>query len=84
MMNKFGNQGGFQAILDKLNMTPDENLTLTTMAYMITMISMPSKLFHKSWITEFGVPFTTSMRKQILGAPDNVLKTVSSNDVQQM
>jgi len=84
MMNKFGNSGGFQSILDALNMNPDENLTLTTMGYMITMISMPSKLFHKSWITDYGALFTASMKKQLLGAPDNILKTVSSNDVQQM
>ena len=47
-MNRFGNAGGFDALLDTLaNQTTDDKLTLTTMGYMITMISMPSKLFHK-------------------------------------
>ena len=32
------------------------------MGYMITMISMPSKLFHKDWLTEFATAFTTAMR----------------------
>lgn len=54
-LNRFGNCGGFQAILDTLNSgVLDDNLTLTTMGYMITMISMPSKLFHKDWLAEFA------------------------------
>ena len=41
----------------------DENLTLTLMGYLITMISMPSKLFHKDWMAENAVKFTEAMRK---------------------
>ena len=31
------------------------------MSYMITMISMPSKLFHRDWIAEFAAAFTAAM-----------------------
>ena len=62
-MNRFGANGGFQALLDTLETGQvDDNLTLTAMGYMITMISMPSKLFHKDWLAEFAVSFTTAMR----------------------
>lgn len=67
-MNRFGHQGGFQAILDALSKQPDESLTLTTMGYMITMISMPSKLFHRTWINENGAKFTAAMKGQLLGS----------------
>ena len=40
----------------------DENLTLTTMGYMITMISMPAKLFHKDWMAENATKFTNAMK----------------------
>ena len=84
-LNRFGNNGGFQGILDALNSEfTDDKLTLTTMGYMITMISMPSKLFHKDWLAEFAAPFTKAMRKQLLEAPDKILKDVSANDVNQM
>ncbi len=47
-MNKFGNNGGFGEILKTLaDKTCDDKLTLTVMGYMITMISMPSRLWHK-------------------------------------
>ena len=54
-LNRFGNNGGLRAILDTMATgTIDENLTLTTMGYMITMLSMPAKLFHKDWMAEFA------------------------------
>jgi len=84
-MNNFGNSGGFACILDALaNGTPDDKLTLTTMGYMITMISMPSKLFHRDWLAEFAAPLVAAMKAQLLGAPDKILKDVPANDVSQM
>lgn len=63
-MNQFGHNGGFAAILDTLeNKVPDENLSLTTMGYMITMISMPSKLFHKDYISEIAARFASAMKR---------------------
>ena len=78
-MNRFGSNGGFNALLDTLkNGVIDENLTLTLMSYLITMISMPSKLFHKDWMAEFATQFTEAMRKQLIDAPDNILKNVKA------
>ena len=58
-MNRFGNSGGFDAILETLtNGVFDEKLTLTTMGYMITMVSMPAKLFHKTWMADYAQKFT--------------------------
>ena len=63
-MNKFGHIGGFTALLDILsNKSTTETLTLTTMGYMITMISMPSKIFHKDWLAEFAEPFALGMKR---------------------
>ena len=57
-MNTFGHRGGFAAILNALkNRTPDDKLTLTTMGYLITMVSMPSRLFHKDWLAEYANDF---------------------------
>ena len=84
-MNRFGHQGGFDALLDALaNHEPDDKLTLTTMGYMITMISMPARLFHRDWIGEYAGPFTAAMKKQLLKASDKILKDVTQNDVGQM
>jgi hypothetical protein len=62
-LNRFGANGGLQAVLDTLEKGQvDENLTLTAMGYMITMISMPAKLFHKDWMAENAVKFTNAMK----------------------
>ena len=84
-MNLFGHLGGFAAILQALaEQAPGPDCTLTTMGYLITMISMPSKLFHKDWLAEFAGAFTAAMRSKLLGAPDKILKDVSANDVNQI
>ena len=83
-MNRFGNNGGFNALLDTLtNGVIDEHLTLTLMGYMITMISMPSKLFHKDWMAEYATKFTEAMKNQLINAPDNILKNVTAGNVNQ-
>ena len=83
-MNRFGHTGGFNAILDTLKNETAEKATLTTMGYLITMISMPSRLFHRDWLAEFAEPFTTAMKKQLLSSPDSALKGVTANDVGQI
>ena len=61
-MNDFGSKGGFELLLNTISKNqPDDNLTLTAMSYIITMISMPAKLFHRDWINEFAEPFCTAM-----------------------
>ncbi len=63
-MNKFGNNGGFKEILKTFtDKKCDDKLTLTVMGYMITMISMPSRLWHKDWLAENAIPFAESMKK---------------------
>ena len=84
-MNRFGANGGFQALLDTLETGQvDDNLTLTAMGYMITMISMPAKLFHKDWMAENATKFTNAMKNQLLNAPDKILKNVTAGDVNQI
>ena len=84
-MNRFGHNGGFDAILEVLSTGElDDTLTLTTMGYLITMISMPAKLFHKDWLAEYAIRFTNAMRKQLLESPDKILKDVTANDVSQI
>ena len=54
------------------------------MGYMITMISMPVRLFHRDWMAEFAQPFTKAMAKQLLGASDKLMKDVTPGDVAQI
>ena len=84
-MNHFGSKGGWNLLLDTLtNKSCDENLTLTAMSYMITMISMPSKLFHRDWINEFAAKFAGAMINQLLNSPDKILKDINAGNVGQI
>ena len=51
-MDKFGNRGGFDLLLDVMEngVLGENGLDLTCIGYMITLISMPVKLWHKSFI----------------------------------
>lgn len=86
MMNCFGNAGGFTAILEtfKNEKADTENLTLTMMMYMVRMISMPIKLFHKDWISQFGIPIAKAIMNQLLEAPDKVLRSVTAENISQL
>ena len=85
MLNCFGNSGGFAAILDTFaNAKPDDKLTLTMMLYMVRMISMPIKLFHKDWINEFGVPIAEAIMNQLLNATDKVLRDITHENINQL
>ena len=54
------------------------------MSYMITMISMPNKLFHRDWIAEFAAKFSQAMIKQLIGSPDKILKDLNAGNVVQI
>ena len=85
LMNRFAHQDGFNQLLAALKKDgPDDDLTLTAMGYMITMISMPVRLFHKEWMAEFAEPFTQAMTKQLLGASDKIMKDITVGDVAQI
>ena len=55
LINDFGNEGGFDLLLDVLeNGKGGENLTLSTLAYITTLISMPHKLWNLEIIKQYG------------------------------
>ena len=84
-MNHFGSQNGWNLLLDVLtNKQCNDQLTLTAMSYMITMISMPSKLFHRDWIAEYAAKFAQAMIKQLIGSPDKILKDINAGNVGQI
>ena len=51
-MDKFGNSGGFEQLLQIMENIPleDKGLTLTAIGYMITLISMPAKYWHTNFV----------------------------------
>ena len=85
LINLFAHLGGYNELLNIFeNMELSENLTLTTIGYMITLFSMPCKLFHKDFLAEYAARFAAAMKRQILGAPDKILKDLSAGDVNQI
>ena len=85
MLNNFGNAGGFNAILDTFaNEKADDKLTLTMMMYMVRMITMPIKMFHKDWINEFGLPTAKAIMNQLLDASDKVIRDITYENINQL
>ena len=71
-LDKFGNAGGFEELLAVMETHPleDKNLSLTSLGYMITLISMPSKLWHKQFIEQYGARFCAAIIKRFLESDD--------------
>lgn len=63
-INKFGNNGGYDLIYDVIcnGKTGDgQELTLTTLCYLITLLSMPSHLLHKDFAAEVAGKFVDAI-----------------------
>lgn len=75
-MDMFGNEGGFDLILEAMENQEldDKNLTLTAMCYMITLISMPSKLWQKGFIEEYGERFCRAITKRLIESNDDKIR----------
>ena len=84
MMNDFGNDGGFDAILHVLENVPaGEEINLDSICYMSTMLTMPINLWHKDWLAEFAERVGTSVKKQLYEANDKVHRTLDKGAYSQ-
>ena len=63
MMNDFGNNGGFDNILNILeNVKAGKDIDVDSFCYLSTMISMPISLWHRDWIEEYAERFANAIR----------------------
>lgn len=85
MMNYFGNQGGFDMLLDVLeNGEVNENLTLSTITYIATLFSMPFKLWHKTQIERIGNRVVEAAKRQFLLSQDKSIRGIDSGIINQV
>ena len=84
-MDKFGNTGGFDQLLDVMENQEldDKGLTLTQIGYMITLISMPIKLWQKQFIEEYGHKFCSALEKRFLESDDQKIRDLDITCYQQ-
>jgi hypothetical protein len=75
-MDMFGNEGGFELILDAIENQEldDKNLTLTSIGYMITLVSMPYKLWHKSFMEQYGERFAIGIQNRLIESADEKIR----------
>ena len=75
-LDMVGNSGGYDVLLDVMeNGTLGEGgLDLTCIGYMITLISMSSKLWHKAFIEDYGPRFCNAIEKRFLESDDKTIR----------
>lgn len=80
-MDMFGNSGGFDLLLEVMESQEldDKNLTLTAVGYLITLVSMPSKLWHKDFVASHGARFCAAIEKRFLESDDVKLRELDQN-----
>lgn len=80
MMNCFGNEGGFDAIMNVLENVPaGEEISLSSVCYMSTMLTMPIHLWHKDWLSEHAEKAAIAVRKQLYEANDKVHRSLDKD-----
>jgi len=81
LMDMFGNSGGFDELLEVMESQEldDKNLTLTAVGYLITLVSMPSKLWHKDFVASHGARFCAAIEKRFLESDDVKLRELDQN-----
>ena len=77
LLNNFGNENGFEMILDVLeNGESGPDLTLPTLAYLTTLISMPGKMWNLEYIKVFGPRVIKAAKKQFLDSADKSIRGI--------
>jgi len=84
-MDSFGNKGGFDILLNVLENQEldDVNLSLTSLGYMITLMSMPSKLWHRDFVSEYGARFVAAIEKRFLTCEETKIRDVDNSCIYQ-
>ena len=75
-MDMFGNSGGFETLLNVMeHQELDESaLNLSSIGYMITLVSMAAKSWHKKFIEEYGERFCQALEKRFLESDDKAIR----------
>jgi hypothetical protein len=79
LINKFGNECGFELVLDKitkLSSTFSSQEELVTLCTLIEMISKPYMIYHKEFQREYFPKIIELAKKAIMGAPDKLMRDV--------
>ena len=85
MMNDFGNNGGFDNILNILeNVKAGKDIDVDSFCYLSTMISMPISLWHRDWIEEYAERFANAIRQQLLNLDDQSMRANDKNAYNQV
>lgn len=84
MMNLFGNEGGFDMLIEVLqNVQPGEAITMDSICYISSMFSMSVSLWHKEWISEYAPVFVAAVRGQFENSNDQILRTMNEDAYKQ-
>lgn len=78
-INVFGNQGGFDEILDILEngeVVEGEGLNIQVMGVLAKIITNPWPVYHKNFTQKNGKKIAQSIRKRLLQAPDKMMRDV--------
>jgi hypothetical protein len=77
MMNYFGNQGGFDLLIEVLEKAEmDDTLTIQIMGALATQISLPANLYHKEFMDQYAKQICDSIKARLINTSDKGLRNV--------
>lgn len=85
-MNLFGNEGGFDLVLDTLKQEESEPgfVDLNLLGILVSNLSIPYQIYHKEFITEYGPQFVDICIKRLRNAPEKSLRDVRRERIESI
>ena len=81
-MNYFGNEKGFEMILDVLeNAKMDDTLNIQVMGNLATLIALPANIYHRTFMDDYGARIVNSIKARLLGATDKSIRDVRKEQI---
>jgi len=80
-LNRFGELGGYQKIVDRINMDNNEVLGLDTVFYYLDCLAKATWMFNKVFIAEYLPELAAAVKKKILNASEQALRTIKKDRI---
>jgi|TARA_B110000285_G_C15029813_1_gene566105 uncharacterized MnhB-related membrane protein len=85
-VNYFCHLGGLESILTIMESEEQsdaaDGFTLSSLAILLSLISLPAMVYHKSVIAEFAPRLIAASKKRLLSAPDRALRDVRRQHIE--
>jgi ubiquitin carboxyl-terminal hydrolase 34 len=86
LINLFGNEGGFDLILNAIKKDESESgsLDINMMGILVSSLSTPYQIYHRAFIADYGPQFVDACLARLRNAPEKSLRDVRRERIESI